>query len=74
MTDPDGPRRRSALLHTRIRAETARLRRAGVHPHRALELAVYACRDGMAPHERAARAARRAYDGRDRPDRFDSYG
>jgi hypothetical protein len=59
--DPTGPRRRSPLLHTRIRAEQRRLLRAGVHPHRALELAVYACRDGMAPHERNARRARRGY-------------
>jgi hypothetical protein len=72
--DPTGPRRRSPLLHTRIRAEQRRLLRAGVHPHRALELAVYACRDGMAPHERNARRARRDYADRDRPDRFHSYG
>jgi hypothetical protein len=54
-------RRSGNLQGRRVRAEDRRLRREGVRPELAALLAVYACRDGMSPHERNRRRVANHY-------------
>jgi hypothetical protein len=54
-------RRSGNLQGRRVRAEDRRLRREGVRAELAVLLAVYACRDGMSPHERNQRRVAKQY-------------